>query len=187
MDFEVDCSPARDRHHADVGVSDERRGEQRPAEIVHLRPLERVAGLEPRDQADVARAERRATAHSDRAEAGDRAGVHRQAQRREVGLVIDFDVLFAELRFGIALLTERRGEREAGGDYICRDHRVAGLDGKRVPKPRRIGSGGVKAGKIDRREAILGAGVDGEDDAEANAGLLGARLDGSVIIALRPE
>ena len=82
------------------------------------------------------RAERRSAADADGSEPRYRARVHRQDEGREVRLVIDLDVLLAELGLGKTLLPERSGERGAGGNHILCDDRVAGLDGERLAQLR---------------------------------------------------
>src|SRR5436309_832777 len=57
------------------------------------------------------RAERRTAADAQGAEARDRPRVHRQREARQVRLMVDLDVLIADLGLGEALLTERPGQR----------------------------------------------------------------------------
>ena len=108
-------------------------------------------------------------------------------QRREVRLVIDLDLLLAELRLGEALLAERGRQRPSGGDHVLRDDRVAGLDGEGVAELRRIRPGGVEPRQLDRSEAVLDSGIDRQDDPQRIAAPLGPRVDRCVIIALAAQ
>ena len=130
--------------------------------IVDLRALELVAALEAGNDPDVARAEGRLAADMDRAKTSDRTRRHWQRQGRKVGLVIDLDVLLADLGFGKALLAERGGEGHASCDHVFRNDRVTGLDGKCIAKLRRILACSLEAGQFDRGKAILSAGLGAE-------------------------
>ena len=46
--------------------------------------------------------------------------------------MVDDDVLLADLGRGEALLAERDLQRDAGGDDLLRDDRIAGLDRERL-------------------------------------------------------
>src|SRR5258708_16564316 len=109
-----------------------------------------------------------------------------------MSLVVDLDVLLANFRTGESFLAKRLAEREAAGDHVGSDHRVAGLYGKGVAQFHRVRSGRGESWKLDGREAILGAWVCREDHAQHRVVLLGSRLDRGVIITLaaqplRPE
>ena len=93
------------------------------------------------------------------AETSDGPGIDREDERRKVGQMIDLDVLLAELRNGISLLAQCRGERKPGGDDVSRDHGIARFDPEAVAQPGGIGPGRVKAGQVDRCEAVLGTGI----------------------------
>ena len=59
-------------------------------------------------------------------------GIDRQRQRREMGLVIDLDVLVADPGAGEPFLAEQPGQLDPARDHVLGDHRVAGLHGERV-------------------------------------------------------
>src|SRR5690348_693977 len=102
-------------------------------------------------------------------------------------LVIDLDVLLANLRLGVTLLTERRREREAGSDHVLCDYRVAGLYREDVAELRRFGSGGLKTGQLDRRELVLLPGIGRQHHLERVGGPLRAGVDHRIIITLAPK
>src|SRR5205814_6238394 len=133
------------------------------------------------------RAEQWPTADANDAEPRARSMIHRQDQRREMGLVVDLDVLLAKLCAGEAFLAKCLGERETAGDYAGGDHGVNGLDREGVAQLCRVRSCRGESRQVDGGEAILWAWVCREDDAQRLAGLLGPRLDRGVIIALAAQ
>ena len=68
-DVDVDDPAAVCGHHPNVGVSNERRRDQRAPEVIDFRALERIAALETGDDPHMICAERRRAAHLDSAEA----------------------------------------------------------------------------------------------------------------------
>ena len=138
--------------------------------------------------ADVARAEGGAAADVDRAEARDRPGLHRQRQRREMGLVIDLDFLFAELRLGKSL--PRRALVVSASPPAITSAAMTGSPDCTANMSRSLaasGTGRLEPRQLDRGEAILLPGIGGKDDPQGVAGLFGLRLDGGIIIALRAQ
>src|SRR4051812_41797362 len=107
----------------------------------------------------MARTEGRSAGHPDGAEMRDWPRAHWQSQRREARLVIDLDVLVADFRAGETRLAEHLRERQATGDHILCNHRVAGFHGERVAQPRCVLSGRFEAWQLDGFEAILRAGI----------------------------
>src|SRR6478672_5407100 len=136
----------------------------------------------------MARAERRAAADPDRSEAGDGPGSDGLRQRCEMGLVVDLDVLLAELRTGIALLAKRGRQGNASGDDVGSDDRIARLDRERVAQSgSRSRTSRIEPRQLDRSKSILLSRIGSEDDAQCRPVLLRPRLDGGVIIALCPQ
>ena len=102
-----------------------------------------------------------------------------------MGLVIDLDVLLADLRPGEALLAEQPGQLEAAGDHVLGDHRVAGLHRERVAQPSRRPRRQLRGpGSSTDAKRYCVPGIGGEDHAQLRALRLGARLDHRIIIAL---
>ena len=128
LHVDIDDPAVIARDDGDVGIGDQRGGDQRAAQIVDPRAAEAVALAEAGDDPDMARVERRLAADPDQRRTGRPARAYRQDQGREMGLVIDDDVLLADFRRGEALLPERAVERDAGGDDLLGDDRVAFLD-----------------------------------------------------------
>ena len=186
-DVEVDGPPPIDRDDLDVGVGDQGRGDQRTAQIVDPRAFERIALLEPGDGRDMARTEGWPTGHVDRAEMRDRAGIHGQYQSRQMSLVIDLDVLLADFRAGKAFLAEQPGQFEAAGDHVLGNHRVASLHHECVAEPLGILAGRLEARQLDRRKAVLGAGLGSQDHAQLRPLRLGPRHHHCIVIALAPK
>ena len=130
----------RGRDDPHLGRGDEAGRDPRPAEIVDLRAPELLAGLEAGDVRDVARAERRPAADPDGSELGERAGLDRKYQLGAASLVVDQDLLLADLGQREPLLAERDLQRDVGGDHVLGDDRIAGLDRERLAQPGRLRS-----------------------------------------------
>ena len=97
-DVEIDRAPTLNRNDLDVGVGDQRRRDQSTTKIVDLGTLELVSALEARNRGEVPGAERRLSADADDTKTRNRAGIDRQNEGSQMGLVIDLDVLLAKLR-----------------------------------------------------------------------------------------
>ena len=133
------------------------------------------------------RSERWLAADVNGAEPRDWPRTHRQRQAREVALVIDLDVLLADLGAGEARLSEPLGQREPAGDHVRRDNRIARLHGEGIAQFGCLHSGSIEPRQVDRGKAVLRPGVSGQDYAERLAGFLRPRLHLRIIIALAAQ
>ncbi len=131
--------------------------------------------------------ERRPARDPDLPETRDRPGRDRQDKAGGVGLVVDVDLLLAQLRQRETLLAKRDLQRRARGDDVLRDDRVAGLDRKSLAKLACLFARGIQARKLDRLENILTARFGGERDEQRALARLDARLDHRIVIAARTE
>ncbi len=186
-DGEIGRAAAVHGHDPDLDGGHETGVDQGAAKVVDLGALERVSRLEPRDRRQVPRAERRPAGDPDRPEAGNRSGLHRQGQGREMRLVVDLDHLLAKRRIGEPQFTKRGTQRELAGDDLLRDHRVPRPDGEAVAQLRGLGPGRLEAGQRHRCEAILRTRLGLEDHVQHFARLLRPGLDDGVIIALAAQ
>ena len=86
-----------------------------------------------------------------------RPGVNRQREGRKVGLMVDLDVLLADLRLGEPLLAERRASAPAPGrDHVHGDHGIAGLHPRIYLRSfAASATGRLSPGKLDGGEVIL--------------------------------
>jgi hypothetical protein len=110
-----------------------------------------------------------------------------QRQRRKMGLVVELDVLFADLCSGKTLFAERAGQGRTAGNDISRDDRIARLHVEGVAQPRRLRAGRLKSGETDRCETILRAGIGGQDYTEGITRFVRPGLDDGIVIALAAE
>ena len=147
---EIHDAPTFQRHELNVGARHQGRRNQSTAQIVHLGLLEQVAALEPGDGRDMPGAERRLAADADRAEVRDRPRIDWQDQAGKPGLVIDLDLLLADLRLGEALSPKRTCQGIPRGNHVCGDHRIARLHAEGVPKLRRFRTRCRQPRQLDR-------------------------------------
>ena len=184
---EIHDAPAFQRHELNVGARHQGRRNQSTAQIVHLGLLEQVAALEPGDGRDVPGAERRLAGDADRAEVRDRPRIYWQDQAGKPGLVIDLDLLLADLRLGEAALPKRTCQGIPCGNHVCGDHRIARLHAEGVPQLRRFRTRSRQPRQIDSHETILLTRIGGEHHAKTAVHAFGPRLDRCVIIALAAQ
>ena len=117
-----------------------------------------------------------------------RAGRDRQDEPRRLRLMVDDDVLLADLGGGEAPLAKRHLERDAGLDHLLRDDRIAGLDRERLAQSRSlVPSRLVEPRQLDAFEAVERPGDRRQLDEQFLAGGIDARLDRRVIIALAAQ
>ena len=186
-DVEIDAAAVGRGDDPDLGAGDQPGRDERAAKVVDAVLAEAIARLEPRDQADMACAERRRTADADAAEALHRTGRDGQRQNGGMRLMIDDDVLRADLGQREAARAQSDAKRDTGSDDFVGGHRIPRLDGEAVAQRRRVLPGSLEAGKRDGGEAILLAGLRGQADDQCVAGSLDRRFDRGVIIATRAE
>ena len=155
VNVDVDRPPVRRGRQADIGRSDEPGRDQRAPEVVHLRPLERIARIEARQRRDVPCGKGRPTADADPAEMREGAWRHRKDEARGVRLVVNLNLLLTNLCKGEALLAEHDLERCSGVDDLLGDNGIAGLDGKGLAQFGGLGARGIETRKLDGAESIL--------------------------------
>ena len=71
-------------------------------------------------------------------------GRYRKRQRREMRLMIDFNVLVTKPCFGETLLAKRMDERFTSGDDVFGNDRIAGLYSEGGAQLRRVGACGLE-------------------------------------------